>query len=74
MRAETWGCVAPTIDLDKTLRGVAFAAMGTAGQRSTILRRLFVHGSVYDLPAALEAHPCIRRGRNPLHRARWLGR
>jgi aldehyde dehydrogenase (NAD+) len=33
--------------LDLTLRGVAFAAMGTAGQRCTTLRRLFVHGDVY---------------------------
>ncbi|MBS0361897.1 MAG: aldehyde dehydrogenase family protein [Proteobacteria bacterium] len=40
--------VAPTADLDLTLRGVAFAAMGTAGQRCTTLRRLFVHTSVYD--------------------------
>ena len=27
---------------------IAFAAMGTAGQRCTTLRRLFVHESVYD--------------------------
>src|SRR6266403_6311183 len=40
--------VAPTADLDLTLRGVAFAAMGTAGQRCTTLRRLFVHERVYD--------------------------
>ncbi len=40
--------VTPTADLDLTLRGVAFAAMGTAGQRCTSLRRLFVHESVYD--------------------------
>ncbi len=40
--------IAPTADLDLTLRGVAFAAMGTAGQRCTTLRRLFVHDSVYD--------------------------
>jgi aldehyde dehydrogenase (NAD+) len=40
--------VAPSADLDLTLRGVAFAAMGTAGQRCTSLRRLFVHDSVYD--------------------------
>src|SRR4029077_4522999 len=39
---------APTRALDLTLRGVAFAAMGTAGQRCTTLRRLFVHESVYD--------------------------
>ena len=40
--------VAPSADLDLTLRGVAFAAMGTAGQRCTTLRRLFVHDSIYD--------------------------
>ncbi|BDT68851.1 succinate-semialdehyde dehydrogenase [NADP(+)] [Comamonadaceae bacterium OS-1] len=40
--------VAPSADLDLTLRGIAFAAMGTAGQRCTTLRRLFVHDSIYD--------------------------
>jgi aldehyde dehydrogenase (NAD+) len=40
--------VAPSADLDLALRGVAFAAMGTAGQRCTSLRRLFVHESRYD--------------------------
>ncbi len=40
--------VAPSADLDLTLRGVAFAAMGTAGQRCTSLRRLFVHEDVYE--------------------------
>ncbi|HEV7716548.1 MAG TPA: aldehyde dehydrogenase family protein, partial [Steroidobacteraceae bacterium] len=40
--------VCPSADLDLALRGIAFAAMGTAGQRCTTLRRLFVHESVYD--------------------------
>jgi len=40
--------VTPSADLDLTLRGIAFAAMGTAGQRCTSLRRLFVHESIYD--------------------------
>ncbi|MCW5258227.1 aldehyde dehydrogenase family protein [Verminephrobacter aporrectodeae subsp. tuberculatae] len=40
--------VAPSADLDLALRGLAFSAMGTAGQRCTTLRRLFVHDSVYD--------------------------
>ena len=40
--------VCPSADLDLALRAVAFAAMGTAGQRCTTLRRLFVHESVYD--------------------------
>ena len=40
--------ICPSADLDLALRGVAFAAMGTAGQRCTSLRRLFVHESIYD--------------------------
>jgi aldehyde dehydrogenase (NAD+) len=40
--------VAPSADLDLALRAIAFAAMGTAGQRCTTLRRLFVHVDVYD--------------------------
>jgi len=40
--------VCPTADLDLTLRAVAFAAMGTAGQRCTTLRRLFVHTDIYE--------------------------
>jgi aldehyde dehydrogenase (NAD+) len=40
--------VAPSADLQQALRAIAFAAMGTAGQRCTSLRRLFVHSSVYD--------------------------
>ena len=40
--------VTPSADLDLTLRGVAFAAMGTAGQRCTTLRRLFLHDSIHD--------------------------
>ncbi len=40
--------VAPSADLDLAVRAIAFAAMGTAGQRCTTLRRLFVHDSIYD--------------------------
>lgn len=40
--------VTPTADLDLTLRAIAFAAMGTAGQRCTTLRRLIVHEDIYD--------------------------
>ena len=35
-------------DLDMAIRGSAFAAMGTAGQRCTSLRRLLIHEKVYD--------------------------
>ena len=40
--------VCPSADLDMALRAIAFGAMGTAGQRCTTLRRLFVQESVYD--------------------------
>jgi aldehyde dehydrogenase (NAD+) len=40
--------VAPSADLDLAERAIAFAAMGTAGQRCTSLRRLFVHEDIYD--------------------------
>ncbi|HEX9964341.1 MAG TPA: aldehyde dehydrogenase family protein [Allosphingosinicella sp.] len=38
---------APTADLDLAERAIAFAAVGTAGQRCTTLRRLFVHEGIY---------------------------
>lgn len=40
--------VTPSADLDLALRGIAFAAVGTAGQRCTTMRRLIVHESVAD--------------------------
>jgi aldehyde dehydrogenase (NAD+) len=40
--------VCPTANLDLALRAVAFGAMGTAGQRCTTLRRLFLHEDIYD--------------------------
>lgn len=39
--------VCPSADLDLALRAIAFAAMGTAGQRCTTLRRLIVHEDIY---------------------------
>ena len=48
--------VAPSAKLDLALRAILFAAVGTAGQRCTSLRRLFVHESIYDkLVSALKA-------------------
>jgi aldehyde dehydrogenase (NAD+) len=38
--------VEPSADLDITLRGVAFGAVGTAGQRCTTTRRLFLHKTI----------------------------
>jgi aldehyde dehydrogenase (NAD+) len=40
--------VCPSAKLDLALRAIVFAAVGTAGQRCTTLRRLFVHDDVYD--------------------------
>lgn len=41
--------VAPSADIDLAVRAIAFSAMGTAGQRCTTLRRLFVHESIWNL-------------------------
>ncbi len=40
--------VTPSADLDLAVRGIVFAAAGTAGQRCTSLRRLIVHRTVAD--------------------------
>jgi len=40
--------VAPTANEDLAVRAITFAAAGTAGQRCTTARRLYVHGSRYD--------------------------
>lgn len=40
--------VTPSADLDLAVRGIAFAAAGTAGQRCTTTRRLIVHSSVRE--------------------------
>jgi aldehyde dehydrogenase (NAD+) len=56
--------VCPSADLNLVLRAVAFAAMGTAGQRCTTLRRLFVHDAVYDtlVPRLLRAYQTVTVG------------
>ena len=56
--------VAPSADLGLALRGIAFAAMGTAGQRCTTLRRLFVHESVYEafVPKLVRAYASVKVG------------
>ena len=40
--------VTESADLDLALRAVAFAALGTAGQRCTTLRRLIIHESIAE--------------------------
>ncbi|WP_334129399.1 L-piperidine-6-carboxylate dehydrogenase [Sneathiella sp.] len=68
------GIVTPSADLDMTLRAVAFGAMGTAGQRCTTLRRLFVHGDVYDelVPALQKVYRSVSVG-NPLETSALVG-
>jgi len=58
------GIVCPSADLDMALRAIAFGAMGTAGQRCTTLRRLFVHDSVYDtlVPRLKKAYESVSVG------------
>jgi aldehyde dehydrogenase (NAD+) len=59
--------VCPWASLELALRAIAFAAIGTTGQRCTTLRRLFVHREVYQpLVAQLkEVYATVRVG-NPL--------
>ncbi len=66
--------VAPSADLDMTLRAVLFAAVGTAGQRCTTLRRLIVHERVAEtlLKKLVPAYESIRIG-NPLDPDTLLG-
>ena len=56
--------LAPSADLDLALRGILFSAVGTAGQRCTTLRRLFVHSSVKDdiLPRVKAAYETVSIG------------
>ena len=74
--------VAPTADLELAVRGIVFAAVGTAGQRCTTLRRLIVHRSVarrarrpagQGLRHRADRRPAGRRHpRRPAHRRRRL--
>ena len=59
--------VAPSADLELVVRGVTFAAAGTAGQRCTTLRRLIVHTSRLDevIDRIARAYAQLRVG-NPL--------
>jgi|TARA_R110000764_G_scaffold67405_3_gene140225 aldehyde dehydrogenase (NAD+) len=68
------GIVCPSADMDMALRAVAFGAMGTAGQRCTTMRRLFVHESVYDqiVPALKKAYASVSVG-NPLETQALVG-
>ncbi len=59
--------VCPSADLDLAVRAIAFSALGTAGQRCTTMRRLFVHASIADalIPRLRAAWASVQVG-NPL--------
>jgi len=66
--------VAPSADLDLALRGIVFAAAGTAGQRCTSLRRLIAHESLHDglVERLKSAFASLRIG-SPLDEAMHVG-
>ncbi|PSL43771.1 aldehyde dehydrogenase (NAD+) [Chitinophaga niastensis] len=61
-------------DLDMSLIGAVFGAVGTAGQRCTSTRRLIIHESVYDAFTArlVKAYSQLRIG-NPLDQHNHVG-
>lgn len=66
--------IAPSADLDTTLVGAVFGAVGTCGQRCTSTRRLIVHESMYEEVKSkiLKAYEQIRIG-NPLDESNHMG-
>jgi len=66
--------VAPSADLELAVRAITFSAVGTAGQRCTTLRRLFVHESVYDtlVPRLQKIYAGLPVG-NPLEKGTLVG-
>lgn len=61
-------------DLDMSLIGAVFGAVGTAGQRCTSTRRLIIHENVYDVFTAklVKAYSQLRIG-NPLDEHNHVG-
>ncbi len=61
-------------DLDMTLIGAVFGAVGTAGQRCTSTRRLIIHESIYDVFKAklVKAYAQLKIG-NPLDTGSHVG-
>lgn len=66
--------VMPDADLDLAFKGSVFAAVGTAGQRCTSLRRLMVHDSHFDNFAKrmVAAYKSVKIG-DPLHPDTLMG-
>ncbi len=63
-----------TADLKLAIPAIVFGAVGTAGQRCTTTRRLFVHESIYDklVSALANAYPKITIG-DPLDEKTLMG-
>jgi len=61
-------------DLDMSLVGAVFGAVGTAGQRCTSTRRLIIHEKIYDqfVTKLVKAYQQIKIG-NPLDAAMHMG-
>jgi L-aminoadipate-semialdehyde dehydrogenase len=68
------GIVAPSADRELALRAILFSAVGTAGQRCTSLRRLFVHESVYEptVESLKQLYAKVPIG-NPLEKGTLMG-
>jgi aldehyde dehydrogenase (NAD+) len=66
--------VCPSAKLDLAQHAILFAAVGTAGQRCTSLRRLFVHESIYDkvVPQLKSVYATLPIG-NPLESGTLVG-
>jgi len=66
--------VTPTADLDLATRGILFGAVGTAGQRCTSTRRIFVHQSIEKelTNRLLRAYKQVPIG-NPLQKGTLMG-
>ena len=66
--------VTPDADMEMTVIGAVFGAVGTAGQRCTSTRRLIIHESIYDKVKGLviKAYDQIKIG-NPLDPEMHMG-
>jgi aldehyde dehydrogenase (NAD+) len=66
--------ITPNADLENTLIGAIFGAVGTAGQRCTTTRRLIIHESIYDRAKDMlaKAYKQLKIG-NPLDEGNHVG-
>jgi aldehyde dehydrogenase (NAD+) len=66
--------VTPSADLNLALQAILFSAVGTAGQRCTSLRRVFIHDTIYDalVQKLKERYQALAIG-NPLEKGNLVG-